>query len=242
MKRLKRITLFLLVMILSAISFQKASAAETNLPDGFLIGEENGISVSKDGGYFFNLDDLRPGDHFKRKLIIKNFRDEAYDLKLVIEPKSKTGKIDLIENMSMQILLEDQEVYQGNLSTNKDGSKEVSFGLIEARSEKTVMIDLTMNDVEKWNQLYFSGPSEAEVEWQFIATYSEKPAEENKELPKSAGNPPQATPGAYSSGSTGKGFLPQTGEALMEKAILIGIFLVAVVWFIAVKRRRSEYR
>ena len=219
------------------ISFQSVSAAETNLPDGFLLGDENGINVSKDGGYFFNLEDLRPGDTIKRTLTIKNFRDEAYDLRLVIEPKSKSGKIDLIENMSMQILFEDQEVYQGNLSTSKDGSKEVPFGLIAARSEKQAVIQLTMNDIEKWNKLYYSGSSEAEVEWQFIATASEKPTDESKP------GVPKSPDGSQGTGpASGGKIYPRTGEILSSGFVLIGLILVAIVYIQSSKRKRSEYR
>ncbi|MBO0454485.1 hypothetical protein [Candidatus Enterococcus murrayae] len=234
MKRLSKIIFLLLVMILSMISFQNVSAAAKNLPDGFLVGDEDGINITKDGGYFFNLDDLKPGDMVKRKLIIKNLRDEAYDLKLVIRPKSKTGKIDLIENISMQILFEDQEVYQGNLGTNNDGSKEVSFGSIAARSEKAAVIDLVVNDVKKWNQLYYSGPSEAEVEWQFIAISSEKGKDQKESVPpKSAGN-------KQSFESGGKGLFPRAGEILKSRFIWIGLIFVAIVCLIAVKRNRSK--
>lgn len=234
MKRLKRFLFLLMVVLLPAISIQEASAAEKNLPEGFLLGDENGINVSKDGGYFFNLEDLRPGDTIKRTLTIKNFRDEAYDLRLVIEPKSKTGKIDLIENMSMQILLEDQEVYQGNLSTSKEGSKEVPFGLVAARSEKQAVIVLTMNDIEKWNKLYYSGPSEAEVEWQFIATASEKTTDEGEsEVPKSPGGSQSSEP---------KGLFPRTGEILSNGFVWVGLILVAIVYIHSRKKRRSKYR
>jgi len=222
-----------MVVLLPVISIQEVSAAEKNLPEGFLLGDENGINVSKDGGYFFNLEDLQPGDTIKRTLTIKNFRDEVYDLRLVIEPKSKTGKIDLIENMSMQILLEDQEVYQGNLSTSKEGSKEVPFGLIAARSEKQAVVILTMNDIEKWNNLYYSGPSEAEVEWQFIATASEKMTDEDKsEVPKSPGGSQKPEP---------KGLLPRTGEILSNSFVWIGLILVAIV-YIHSSRKRRKYR
>lgn len=231
MKQLKRILFLLLAILLSTFSFQEASAAKTNLPDGFLIGDETGINVSRDGEYFFDLNDLHPGDTFKRTLIIRNFRDEAYELKLVIQPKSTTGKIDLIENMSMEIHLEDQEVFQGNLTTHKDGSNEIPLGLIDARSEKAATIDLTMKEIEKWNQLYYSGPSEAEVEWQFVATYS-KSNESNSEKP--------ATKSPIGSKESSTGAYPSTGETLMSSVAFLGLLLVALVCWIKINRKRTE--
>ncbi|GCF93873.1 hypothetical protein NRIC_17640 [Enterococcus florum] len=238
MERLKRMLVVLLVLILSAIPFQKASAAETNLPDGFLVGDESGINVSKDGGYFFNLDDLQPGDTVKRNLIIKNTLDEDYQLKLAIEPKSKSGKVDLIENMSMQILLEDQEVYQGNLSNDKSGSKEVSFGTIPAKSEIQAVINLRVNEIENWNQVYFSGPSEAEVDWIFTAVHTEK---KKDELPKTSGESPgsPASPSSPSGSNSGK-VLPRTGERINNGLFALGILLVAAVCFMKMKQKRSE--
>ncbi|MGM0110198.1 hypothetical protein [Enterococcus sp. DIV0187] len=230
MKRLKRTIYFLLVMILSTISFQRVSAIEANLPDGFLVGDENGISISKDGGYFFNLDDLQPGDTFKRKLIIRNFRDEAYDLKLVIQPKSKSGKIDLIENMSMRILSEEQEVFQGNLSTNKNGNKEVPFGLVSPRSEKIVTINLRMNDVEKWNQKYFSGPSEAEVYWQFIATYPKASIKNEEGIPKIPNQAPLKD-------LLREGSLLKTGETIMDEFIVLGCILITIICLVKIRKK-----
>lgn len=230
MRRLGKMIVVLSVLILSFVSFQKASAAHKNLPNGFLIGDENGIKVSKDGGYFFNLNNLQPGDTVKRDLVINNNLDEDYELTLEITPKSQSGKIDLIKIISMQILLEDQEVYQGNLSNSGDGKKVVSFGTISAQSNKKAVINLTMGDIENWNQLYYSGPSEAEVEWVFTAVHSKN----DDKVAKISTNPSEST-GASS--GTGKNY-PSTGEVLMYGIIALGILIILVVVSINSKRKQ----
>nr|WP_242551277.1 LPXTG cell wall anchor domain-containing protein [Enterococcus hulanensis] len=91
-----------------------------------------------------------------------------------------------------------------------------------------------MNDIEKWNKLYYSGPSEAEVEWQFIATASEKTTDEGEsEVPKSPGGSQSSEP---------KGLFPRTGEILSNGFVWIGLILVAIVYIHSSKKRRSKYR
>ncbi|WP_275471805.1 LPXTG cell wall anchor domain-containing protein [Vagococcus proximus] len=178
------------------------------LPDGFLIGDESGIKVSKQGGYFFNLENIRPGDTTDKKLIIKNQNKEPYRLHLEIKPKSHQGKINLIEALHMTMEDNNGLLYDGNLCSNSDNitlsSKDLDFGIIQPSEERTISIHLKMtSDSSYWD--FYSGESSAEVLWQFAAV-TDIDATTNKT------DPPKK-----------QGWLPQTGEKNLTILALIGV-------------------
>jgi len=213
------------ILIVFFCSTSPHVAAAANLPDGFLVGDDEGITISKNGGYFFHLEDLQPGDTITRKLIVKNTRDEDYHLTLTIEPKSKSGKIDLVEKMSMTILSNDRVIYSGNLSSDSSGKTvakcEVPFGEIKNNSEQTYTIQLNVaDDIAYWD--YYSGKSEAIVDWRFDA---------------------KTVPSESKSSSTG-GFLPKTNEQHSVMLTYLGMtltFLTLIYIFVHTQKSRKRH-
>ncbi|MGY3748709.1 LPXTG cell wall anchor domain-containing protein [Vagococcus acidifermentans] len=210
MHKLKSLILLVMIIPLSIFISVKAEAS-VQLPDGLLIGDDQGISITKDGGYFFNLENLRPGDAISRKLTIENTRAEDYDLDLTIQPNSKTGKIDLVEEISMTITMEDKQLYTGNLCSDDEGNlvkrRTIDFGTIKSGDKRIVNIDLLVSpNIDFWD--YYSGESEAIVDWIFVARSDEE------------------SPGTSTPGKTG--LLPQTGEERAKLYLLLAVmFLLA---------------
>ncbi|MCL2299395.1 MAG: hypothetical protein FWC27_04530, partial [Firmicutes bacterium] len=91
-------------------------AAETNLPDSFLIDDENGISVTGAGEYFLYSDNLMPGDVITRTLTLRNLEQgEPFQLHLLGESPESAGLVDWLDNLHLQITLEGRVLYTGRL-------------------------------------------------------------------------------------------------------------------------------
>jgi LPXTG-motif cell wall-anchored protein len=173
MNRLKQLLSLGILCLLFLIAPPITEAAEQiNVPDGFLIGDDQGITVTKTGGYFFNLEGLLPGDRITRNLIIQNTKKEDYTLKMLIEPVSTVGPINLLEKMTMEFNIGDRKIYDGNL-VNEDQRKtdqgtEIDFGTIAAGSKQTMSIVLKMKTDVPWEK-FKAGESKAKVRWTFVA-------------------------------------------------------------------------
>lgn len=200
----------------SVIAWQGAEAAEvTHIPDGFVIGDNRGISVTKNGNYFFDLDNLLPGDVITRNLVIQNNRQDDYVLTLRIEAKSTKGPVDLIEKMAMSFTLDKELIYQGNLA-KKSGITDIEFGLIKAGEKLSAAIELMVKKDIPWED-FKAGESEAIVTWQFNAARDQPlPGTEGKEIEKSVIK------------------LPQTGDGSSDDLLLIGWLVIVtplVIWY-----------
>jgi hypothetical protein len=112
----KILALFMVVILLAALCATGASAATSNLPDGFLIDDENGISVTDDGEYFLSSDHLMPGDVITRSLTLRNLNQgEPFQLHLLGDSPVSTGEVDWLDNLHLQISLDGTELYSGRL-------------------------------------------------------------------------------------------------------------------------------
>ncbi|MCL2299791.1 MAG: hypothetical protein FWC27_06555 [Firmicutes bacterium] len=117
MKKLVRLPAALLALCLMAAAWgAQALAAETNLPAGFLIGDENGISVTDAGEYFLCSDHLLPGDVITRTLTLLNLEQgEPYRLYMLGDAPASSGNVDWLDNLHLRITLEGQLLYSGRL-------------------------------------------------------------------------------------------------------------------------------
>jgi len=87
-----------------------------NLPDSFLIDDENGISVPGTGEYFLYSHNLLPGDVITRTLTLRNFeQDVPYRLHLLADAPNSAGAVDWLDNLHLQITLDGRELYAGRL-------------------------------------------------------------------------------------------------------------------------------
>lgn len=216
---MKLINQLLVICALWTCFAVKTEAAETtNIPKGFLIGDNRGISISKNGSYFFDLENLLPGDTITRNLVIQNNRDDDYELKLEIEPKSTKGPVDLIEKMDMTFTSGEQLIYRGNLVRSESARKEaktvIDFGLIKAGSKRDIAIELHVKTDIPW-EAFNAGESEAVVTWVF----------------KAMREPISTKPG---------GKLPQTGEQSVPLSPFGWSILYLVIILSRVRRRANR--
>lgn len=223
MKKLVKVLSFLTMFGLLFVIFpNKVEAAkDTQLPKGVLVTDENGISLTKSEGYFFNVTNLFPGDTIKRELEIRNERSEAIGIDIDIVPISYSGPINLIKKTDMKWTYEDKVIFEGNL-VNQDkkvyekGSS-IQLGKLPANSVKKIEIELYVNPEIPIKDL-LNAESEAVVRWDVKASADEIKKPTVKPLEKITLN---------------KGLLPHTGEkiqALLTILAMLSILLVIIMY------------
>ena len=115
-KLIKTLAALLACCLMAAAWGANALAAETNLPDGFLIDDENGISVNSTGAYFLHSSHLMPGDVITRTLTLRNLdQGGPYRLHMLGDSPKSAGKVDWLDNLHLVITLEGKTLYSGRL-------------------------------------------------------------------------------------------------------------------------------
>ncbi|MDR1464099.1 MAG: hypothetical protein LBJ11_02200 [Oscillospiraceae bacterium] len=112
--------------ILSALCFllilsgAVVHAAALALPEGFVIGDHDGIHVDADGEYIINATGLLPGDVITKTLIISNYSDATTVLTMRAEPIGSSGPIDLLDAIDLVLELDGEVIYHGRVRGDED--------------------------------------------------------------------------------------------------------------------------
>lgn len=187
MKKLNKVLAALLVAcLLAAPCATAALAIETNLPESFLIDDENGISVKDVGEFFLFSKNLMPGDIITRTLTLRNLtQGEPYRLHLLGESPRSKGSVDWLDNLHLRITLEGQLLYSGRL--RGDGKEAcgmqgngvdlinqgVDLGVFEKGAQKSLKFVVTANSGLSADDLEES--SSANIDWVFHAVKDAPP-------------------------------------------------------------------
>lgn len=210
-------------------------AKEYNFPTGMLIGDEKGISVSRDGRYFIVVEDIRPGDRIHKTLVIRNNEPgTSFQLTMSSLPIRSEGPEDLLEKIQMRLMLDGMEIYRGRLrgdQTPNITETPLSLGNYPYDTVKTMEILLIVD--EDLKIMYEA--SVAEIQWEFVANKIEIPATNAPTDPKRPSGTSQSdgwqTPGEYHS--------PKTGIYVNFTALLC-VFLLAITALVLLLRLRKQ--
>mgnify|MGYP005982780083 CR=1 FL=1 len=245
MSHMKRLLATLAIVFLLNVPIQAQAAEQINIPEGFVIGDNQGISVTQDGGYFFNLDGLLPGDTITRDLIIQNTRNSDYSLKMIIEPVSSIGPVNLLEKMAMTFHYDGQALFDGNL-VNDNGSttesKEVDFGTIQAGSTHTIQIKLKVKSDIPWEE-FQAGESKAVTRWTFIAQSPEEPSDSSSSSePVDSSSSVPVDPSSSSTVAKPTGSYPSTGDKPSSMLFLASglMMMITAILFFLLNRKEKE--
>ena len=98
----KLIAILLAAVLLMSMSVMTAYADElragtvAGLPEKLVVLDDNGNSVSENGEYFFEVQDMTPGENYVKNIQIMNLREDAsYHIYFNAQPMAKYGDIDL---------------------------------------------------------------------------------------------------------------------------------------------------
>ena len=119
----KLIAILLAAVLLMSMSVTAAYADElragtvAGLPEKLVVLDDNGNSVSENGEYFFEVQDMTPGELYTKNIQIMNLREDAsYHIYFNAQPMAKYGEIDLEEECVLTLYLDERVVYQGKVT------------------------------------------------------------------------------------------------------------------------------
>ena len=119
----KLIAILLTAVLLMSMSVMTAYADElragtvAGLPEKLVVLDDNGNSVSENGEYFFEVQDMTPGENYVKNIQIMNLREDAsYHIYFNAQPMAKYGDIDLEEECVLTLYLDERVVYQGKVT------------------------------------------------------------------------------------------------------------------------------
>ncbi len=140
------------------------------LPQGFLIGDENGIHVQADGTFLIAAYDMEPGDAIYKTLTIQNTENSTFDLTMTAQPLTQTGPIELLNSINCRLTLNGQEIYNGRLYGD-DGvnmiTNALALGTYGPGDIKVMHIELNLDETIPTELL--KEKSVAEIRWNFYA-------------------------------------------------------------------------
>ncbi|MCL2298953.1 MAG: hypothetical protein FWC27_02255 [Firmicutes bacterium] len=178
LKRGATIALFLclLTAMISGMAVRAGAAGERQLPEGFLIGDQDGVNADKHGYYHIDARELLPGDVIRKTLTIQNLSQSdstpegkiPYTLVMTAEPLFSRGPVDLLNVVHLNMKLGGVTVYDGR--SRGDGTPDMTInplqlGVYAVGDRKTLEITLTVaRDMEIHGE-----KSEADFRWHFYA-------------------------------------------------------------------------
>ena len=168
MQRLKGLILSAL-LIAAVFSGPVAHAAATSLPDGILIGDQHGISVSLDGEYFIDWDGLEASDTLTKRLTIRNVEPYAYKITMTATPLDETGPLKLLDEVYITLELDGRTLYDGR-ARGDDGINMIqnALDLGNYREGDSRVLEISMR-VNPEMRKYYWKTSEAFFKWNFYA-------------------------------------------------------------------------
>jgi hypothetical protein len=102
---------------LTALADELRAGTVAGLPEKLVVLDDKGNSVSENGEYFFEVEDMVPGEKYTKNIQIMNLREDAgYKIYFNAQPMSKYGDIDLENECELKLYLDDRLVYSGKVT------------------------------------------------------------------------------------------------------------------------------
>ena len=180
-QRLAKFVQTLFVLLLAVVVFSgTAAAAQTNLPDGFIIVDSDGVHVKAEGAYVIYADNLIPGETLTKTLTIHNMErgDKPFALSMTAEPEEVSGPVDLLDIITLTITMDGKTLYHGRLRGDEGfdmTQKALELGTYAEGDTQTLEIVLQVGNFDL-NVDHFNpqtGKSTADISWQFYAVKDE---------------------------------------------------------------------
>lgn len=155
------LTAVFLVTMMSTAAFAENSIDATvqlengsvaALPENLIVRDNSGRSVSERGEYFFEVEDMVDGTTYVKNIQIMNLRrNKAYKILFSADPVAQSGDIDLLNECTCNIFLDDEQVYTGKVTG--DGSPDIrlsngrslDLGVYSPGKSRTLRVEITWN-------------------------------------------------------------------------------------------------
>lgn len=217
----------ILILLIGGRPVQGAS-----LPPGLVIGDSDGFSITSEGAYFIELENVMPGDSFTKDISIRNVSmKEGFELTLLAKKGTGSGPIDFTKVVDVVLVQDDKTLYDGGLLGNEsiDWTKSpLVLGYYTSGAESNLTVTFTVSS--QLGKDDYKLPSDYKFQWVFSATAK----------PKAPG---ESEPKLISADTKGKviKYLPKTGEEweqLLYK-VCAGLFIIVIALLLK-KRHDNE--
>ncbi len=134
---------------LTAFADELRAGTVAGLPEKLVVLDDNGNSVSENGEYFFEVEDMTPGEVYTKNIQIMNLREDAgYKIFFNAQPMTKYGDIDLENECVLKLFLDNRLVYSGKVTG--DGAPDVreeplSLGKYGPGESRVLRAEITWN-------------------------------------------------------------------------------------------------
>lgn len=216
----------------------QVSAANHQLPEGIVIGDDQGIQVKADGEYLMELRNILPGETYDVTISLMNIDEKGapYELFFWIDPAIQIeGPIHFDQALSMTIDYDGTLLYEGIVAgtgTSNLQREEHSLGIFLVGESRAMKVHMKMDS--SYTNEDFIQKSVTENIWHFRAIRQEEPTQPpTTEPPTSSGGKVPGKPGLT---------FPQTGEEWRDALLYlsIGILLIAGVILFWIRKRQQE--
>lgn len=141
------VMLFNMNLCVSAAELRAGSVK--GLPEKLVVLDDNGQSVSENGEYYFEVENMQAGETYTKKIQIMNLReDAAYKITFRAQPLTNEGEIDLENECVCNIHLDSILVYHGKVTgegTPDIRDNAMSLGLYKPGESHVMTVDITWN-------------------------------------------------------------------------------------------------
>ncbi|MGC6770346.1 hypothetical protein [Enterococcus sp. LJL51] len=219
----------LVVAIVSLILWPTSTQAQSKeLPQGMVIGDDQGIFVKKNGKYLVEVNDVMPGKKWHTTISMINMeKDTPYSLTMLIsKPSLIAGSLDLSTAIQMKITYENEIVYEGpvsgiNLTQNLQNTA-LELGTFKAGDSRAMEVDFSLSG--EYTKKDFSEKNVMENVWNFYAVKTKSTDSNEIENNKPLGK------------------LPQTGEEWRQTILYVclGLFLLLIVLLFGKEKRKKK--
>lgn len=235
---------------LTAFADELRAGTVAGLPEKLVVLDDNGRSVSENGEYFFEVENMTPGEVYTKNIQIMNLREDAgYKIFFNAQPMAKYGDIDLENECVLNLFLDNRLVYSGKVTG--DGAPDVrdeplSLGKYGPGETRVLRAEITWNatfssggEIDEGHRIYdFNGVKvvrpksgkthiEGEVIFKWIFT--------------AVGDSPGGDGDTSGDNSGVNPFIP-TGETITY--IALGLFVVAipVMWLLILGKKHKQQK
>ena len=116
------------------------------LPEKLVVLDDRGKSVSENGEYFFEVENMNAGEVYTKHIQIMNLREDAsYRIYFNAQPLTQTGEINLEEECKCNIYLNDKMIYYGKITgegTPDMTDEPLILGLYEPGDSRVLRVDV----------------------------------------------------------------------------------------------------
>ena len=120
------------------------------LPEKLVVLDDKGNSVSDNGEYFFQVENMKAGETYTKKIQIMNLREDAtYAIYFNAQPIDKSGEINLENECDCRIHMNDSLVYYGKVTGEGEPDirdKALYLGDYNPGESRVMTVDITWVD------------------------------------------------------------------------------------------------